>query len=275
MKKLAIFLVLFFSFWSILNAYNLTNNDKKIVNSFIKKVEKIDNSKNFKTKLSNKIEILLEKKHYSVQLTTILKEISKNLKWEKEVKVKEIKKETEEKTENNLQNNWVINYDFEKVKNYWLDLTNTERKKEWLYNYKYSEKLEETALKWSKIQKSKWKRTHQRDENDSYYDYNKIRDWFSKNWVVCKNIYRVTFTENVWSRWFACSNSDCTQEVKNAITNTFNFYMSEKNKESKPHYNSIMNKYFNYLWFGIDFEKKWNNYYKYYLTVHYCTELID
>jgi len=50
--------------------------------------------------------------------------------------------------------------------------------------------------------------------------------------------------------------------------------MWEKNDDYKPHYNSIMNDYFTIMWVWFAIEKK-NNYYEYYLTVHYCTELIN
>jgi hypothetical protein len=50
--------------------------------------------------------------------------------------------------------------------------------------------------------------------------------------------------------------------------------MSEKNKTYKPHYNSIVNDYFTEIWVWIDVSEISTWYYRYYLTIHYCTEIL-
>ncbi len=275
-----IFLVLTLVIFSFTNIYALTKKEEKAVNIFMEKVEKIAKKRwnIFRIAIKRALENISKKENFSKNKKEIIEKVLSILdkKIEQEKKIKEEKKkekqEKRKKEEENSKKNW-LNYDFEVVKNYWIELTNTERKKHWLKAYKYSKKLEETAFKWSEVQKSRWKWTHKREVWDSFYNYNKVKSWFAKNWVVCKNISWATFTENVGNVWFTCEKSDCTNSLKNAVKKTFLFYMSEKNKKYRPHYNSVMNKYFNYIWFGISFEKKWNNFYKYYLTVHYCTEI--
>jgi hypothetical protein len=48
--------------------------------------------------------------------------------------------------------------------------------------------------------------------------------------------------------------------------------MAEKDKAYKAHYNSIMNKYFKEIGLGIAVDRSTH---KYYLTVHYGTEIIS
>jgi hypothetical protein len=50
--------------------------------------------------------------------------------------------------------------------------------------------------------------------------------------------------------------------------------MSEKGKKYDPHYRAIVSPYFTTIGTGIELVKTGKNTYKYYLTTHYCTELI-
>jgi hypothetical protein len=50
--------------------------------------------------------------------------------------------------------------------------------------------------------------------------------------------------------------------------------MDEKWTDNDDHYRSLTNKYFNNIWIWISIDDKKNNYYEYYLTIHYCTNLI-
>ncbi len=282
MKKIIILLSLFILTFS--NIYSFSKEENKIINIFINKVEKISKKKwdSFKKLISKKLKEILKEGKFKKERENIIKRVIFLLDKEdsKKEELREKPRETVKKSDNSSvwQENYLktkenknTNFDFKEAKKYWLEITNNARKKEWLWEYKYSHKLEETASEWSKVQKRRWAWSHKRSTNDSFYDYNKINSWFKKRWVSCKNIHRVTFTENVWYRSFSCKNNSCTDNLKNALDKIFAFYMSEKNKKSRPHYNSLMNKYFNYIWVWIELDKKGNNY-KCYLTVHYCTE---
>ena len=81
----------------------------------------------------------------------------------------------------------------------------------------------------------------------------------------------VTYSENIGYGPFNCSESDCTDELIANIRSTFDFYMSEKDQSYRPHYNSVMNAYFKEIGLGITIDESQN---RYYLTVHYGTELL-
>lgn len=263
---------------NINNWYNLTIHDKFIINKIIYKVSLIikKNDTKFKNTFLNKFEDVVSKYPLTPKSEVIFKEII--------VRIKDINdKNAEEKLINNnitisvSINNHLsdFNIDFNEVKKIWLWWYNKERSFLWKHNYIYNSILENTAFEWSEISKNRWTITHKRDTWDSYYSYNKITKWFASRWVVCKNIFSITHTENIWWWTFSCKDWECTQELINWIEGTFNFFMSEKYKIYKPHYSSIINNYFNEIWLWIAVSKQNNNKYKYYLTVHYCTELVD
>ena len=164
------------------------------------------------------------------------------------------------------------NIDFSDVKDYWFDRYDEEREDLGLYSYTYSSKLEDTAFEWSNTQLEAGTAGHRRDPDDQYYDYDAITTWFSDRDVVCENRSWITHTENVGWGQFACTDWECTDELETAIWRTFDFFMSEKDDEYQPHYLSIVNKYFNYAWLWISVDEVSDNYYEFYLTVHYCTE---
>ena len=166
-----------------------------------------------------------------------------------------------------------LNIDIEQVKATWISWINKERDLLWVPLYAYDSSLEKTALAWSEFWKSKWLLDHKVSSEDSYYDYTKKAQWMKVHWVVCKNLYRVTFSESIGWGSFSCSDTDCTQELTNAIEKSFKFYMAEKWKTYKPHYEAISGKLFTLMWLGIALEKTSSSNYKYYLTNHYCTKL--
>jgi uncharacterized protein YkwD len=158
--------------------------------------------------------------------------------------------------------------DMQKVRVAWLAWNNSEREKLSLHAYKYNNALNRTAYLWSKYSQDKGEMSHKREGQTEYYDYDLILQWFQNLGVDFVNVNRVTFTENIGWGPYSCSESDCTQKLIDNIRSTFDFYMAEKDKEYKPHYNSLMNKYFNVIGLGISVGNG-----KYYLTVHYGTEL--
>lgn len=162
----------------------------------------------------------------------------------------------------------------DKVKTAWLDWQDQERRKIWLPDYTYNELLNKSAWDWSKTAKQRGKIDHKRNKKDRYYDFKKIGNWLKWEWVVCKNVSKKTFSESIGYGVFTCKDWECSDELTEALKGTFKLYMSEKWKKSTPHYGAIVNKYFTLIWTGIEVDKTWKNRYKYYITTHYCTELI-
>lgn len=180
--------------------------------------------------------------------------------------------------ENKWKITWPVEYqelwiEIESVKASWLSWVNEERDLVWVSPYSYHKALEKTALKWSTLSKDKGYIDHKVSVWDSYYNYTKKAKWMKDNGIVCKNLYGVTFTESIGWGMFSCHDDNCTQELTNGIQSSFDFFMSEKWKSYKPHYEAIAGKYFTIMGLGIEIEKIGTNRYKYYLTNHYCTEL--
>lgn len=260
-------------------AYKLKAKDNLIINKFVSKVDKVVQKKwlGYRDSLIIRIEWILNKKKYSNRLTSILKELIYKI-WKIEFFIEKEKIIIKEKKVNitNIQKYSynLKNININKVKNTWLWWYNNVRKSNWLKPYSYDSRLESSAIEWSILAKNRWNISHKRDLKDDYYDYNKITSWFKDIGVVCKNIYRATNTENIWYGSFKCNDWECSEELIKGIRSTFDFYMWEKGKDYDIHYKSIIHKYFTKIWLWIELEDKWNWYYKYYLTVHFCTELI-
>ena len=163
------------------------------------------------------------------------------------------------------------NVDMKKVRDTWLGWYNTARAANGLAPYIYNIQLHRTAIAWSEISEKRNSMTHKRDDQTAYYDYARILQWFKDLGVTFKSVNTVTFTENIGWSPYSCTKSDCTEDVIKAIRYTFDFYMAEKNMAYRPHYNSLMNKYFKEIGVGIaiDEVKK-----KLYITIHYAVEPI-
>jgi hypothetical protein len=144
----------------------------------------------------------------------------------------------------------------------------------WLENYWYDITLESSADIWSEQANIKWEITHKRNDWDSFYNYTNINSWLGDNWVVCENISWITHTENIWWWGYNCTDWECSDELSEAVQRAFKHYMDEKWTDNDAHYRSLTNKYFNNIWIWISIDDKNNNYYEYYLTIHYCTNLI-
>ena len=166
----------------------------------------------------------------------------------------------------------ISHVDMDVVRDTWLSWYNKERATLGLHAYVYDSQLDATALEWSQISKSRGYMDHRREVGDAYYDYWKINDWFIARGIQAKNVYRVTHSENIGWGTYRCSDTDCTQELIDAIRSTFDFYMGEKYQEYQPHYTSMTNAYFYSIGLGIVIDESTN---RYYLTVHHVTEIIE
>ena len=269
------------------NKYTLTKADNLIVKKFTKAIENII-KKNWEKSRKIFIKKLKEisKKNNDLKFSTILNQIVFNLeepirKIEEEKKKKNAEKKLQEQKKietekiEKLETNDVINYDLEKIKKTWIWWHNIERKKLGLAEYSEEEKLNISATNWSITKRNKKIMDHKRSPNDSYYDYWKINTWFKNNWVVCKNIYRVTHSESIGRAWISCNKDDCTDEIIKGIRWTFDYFMSEKwiSWIAGAHYRAIVHKTFKQIWFWLAVEKNWKNSYRIYHTTHYCTEV--
>ncbi len=154
----------------------------------------------------------------------------------------------------------------------WLQWYNDARKEQGLPSYKYNVQLNRTAAEWSEYSKARGFIDHKRPGQTAYYDYGMIKEWFKKKGLEFRAVHGATFTENIGWDYYACSSDDCTENLTKAIRHTFDFFMNEKGKSYKPHYESIMNREFREIGVGISLDpgKK-----RYYLTVHYGTEIVS
>lgn len=162
------------------------------------------------------------------------------------------------------------NVDLAKVRATWLDWENKERSANGLAAYTYNEDLFRTATIWAETSKQKGYIDHKRPGQTAYYDYKIIEAWFKKLGLEFKNIHSKTFTESIAWEYYSCSEADCTDKLTTAIRKGFNFFMSEKGKSYSPHYDAIINPEFTQIGLGIIIDKATG---KYYLTVHYGTEI--
>lgn len=285
MKKIFILLLLIIlqlnlSFAS--ESYTLTIKDKIFVNETVSKINKITDTK-WDT-YAMKYIFALDKslKNYAVWSRSyiVFNTIKTNI-------VSHIQEKNKPKENTKIEEKKIVSYqskmnfeeykiDIEKVRTSWLWYYNDVRKNMWRELYNYYESLNSTAQDWSETSLDRWVMSHKRDINDSYYNYNKINSWFAERWVVCKNINRVTHSENIWRWYYKCSSdTDCTDKLIVWTKEVFDIYMAEKNKSYKAHYESIIRKEFRKIWLWIAIHKTDNDFYEFYITTHYCTEVIN
>jgi uncharacterized protein YkwD len=165
-------------------------------------------------------------------------------------------------------------FDYKLITNTWLEWNNQLRRELGLKEYQYQESLEKTALLWSQIANERGKINHKRDTADEqFYNYPAIEEWFKTQGLVFKNIKGFTFTENIGWGYFKYQGGDKTLEIIQAISSTFDFFLSERDKVDKwenAHYRSLTAPYFNYIGIGLIINEEKNCYY---ITIHYGTEL--
>lgn len=243
--------------------YTLSDNDNVRVDKAITLINKYIDKKGeiYRDKLILKIDRILERDNISEKITAIFTKLKKWI---------EIVNNTDDKIQEEK-----LMYNEEEVRFYWLSLLNKARLEEKLWLYKYDNSLDYTAKLWSEQALKRWYIDHKVNSWDSYYDYSKKANWMKNEWVLCKNIYRVTFSESIAWWEFYCKTDDCTQEVKNTMDKNYNFFMSEKWKDYSPHYDAIINKYFTTMGLWLTIKNNWNNKYTLFLTNHYCTKNIN
>lgn len=168
--------------------------------------------------------------------------------------------------------------EMDRVKDAWLIWTNEARAITGLEPYVLNGQLSRTAINWSNFCRNRGYMDHKRPGTSAYYDYRAITDWFKKLGLEFKNINTVTHTENIaWGIYecekpsCSCKQPDCTADLINAIRGSFDAYMAEKSANG-AHYRSIMNEYFKEIGIGLAIDESTN---KYYLTIHYGTEIIS
>lgn len=160
--------------------------------------------------------------------------------------------------------------DLTEVRRIWLNWINAERKMEGLKPYALDSQLNRTATIWSQTSRDRGVMSHKREGQTAYYDYPFITKWFSGLGVTFRNAQRMTYSESIGYGPYSCSGEVCTQKLIRAMRSTFNFYMKEKGKAYRPHYNSIVNPTFGIIGIGIAVDPKSK---RYYLTTHYGTAI--
>lgn len=163
--------------------------------------------------------------------------------------------------------------DLAKVRAAWLSWYNEAREKNGRGLLEYERNLDRTALEWSESAREKGTITHKRPGQKAYYDYRRMVSWFKERGLSFPSVNGSTFVENIGWDYYSCpdSTADCTEKLIASIRKTYNFFMSEKGKKYRAHYDSIMNGNYKKIGLGIavDPVKK-----RYYLTVHYATDVV-
>lgn len=268
MKKIILIIILLMFYLSNKTyTYELSNQDKILVNKLVYSINK---------KIENKS--IYEKNRYKDLLYKIVSQKSNNQ------QIKNIITETLKKTylydykkefTNHYKKN---NIDFSHIQKKWLEWHNTERKKSSLTQYSYDDRLNNTAYQWSRQQSILWKMSHERNVWDWFYNYNVIEKWFQDRLVKCVADWWVTSSESIWKFWYYCSNSDCTKKLEDSLKIIFNIYLNEKDlpRSQNAHYRAITHRNLKKIWLWLYINKtSEKDYYEYYVTTHYCTKFID
>lgn len=158
--------------------------------------------------------------------------------------------------------------DLGRVRDAWFGWINAARQKASLPAYVHEPQLDRTANDWARSMRDRGTLSHKRNPGDPYYDYWKINQWFADRGIIAKNVNHATHTENIGGGYLSCKETDCTDEMIDALRPTFDYFMSEKGKASHAHYDSIMQPYFTRIGFGIALEGN-----KIYSVTHYITEI--
>lgn len=133
-----------------------------------------------------------------------------------------------------------------------------------------------TAQAWSDYSASIGSISHRRKASDGYYNYNWLVQWFKNKGdeltgspIVFRNVSRATFSESIWRGMWSCSEADCTDEVIEATRSTWNFFYGERSYNG-VHYRALTHPNFGIQGLGLAFSGK-----KYFLTIHYGTQILE
>lgn len=160
--------------------------------------------------------------------------------------------------------------DMDAVRDAWLAWYNGSRSASGLHSYTYNGYLDYSAAVWSEYSNNVGVMSHTRPGQTDYYDYSIITSWFGDLGLTFANHSGVTYSENIGYATYRCSDSDCTQEMIDAIEPIYDAYMAEKGTSYTGHYDSVMNGYFNEIGLGLSIDSADETVY---LTVHYATEI--
>lgn len=168
----------------------------------------------------------------------------------------------------------IENVNIDTVKQERVKRHNQERKKYGLDWYILNQDFNISAKTRSDKLSNAWKtrNLHQRSTKDWYYSYWNIKSWFQNLWVGFEDTSGTLFTESIGRWYYKCNKTDCTQDLIKSIKSTFKFFISEKGRSWKPHYNSIVSSKFSNMWVWISIDKK-NN--RYFLVSHYWVNTIN
>jgi uncharacterized protein YkwD len=160
--------------------------------------------------------------------------------------------------------------DIQKVQDTWLQWINRVRTRQKLPALKLNPFLNASAMNWSLRAKGRGTIDHKRYDGSPYYDYKASEQWFRDRGLTFQNVGGITFTENIGWGVVSCPKDDCTQKMISAIRSTYNFFMAERTKKYRPHWNSIIQKNFREIGVGFAYSK---DQHRYYLTIHYATAI--
>ncbi len=160
--------------------------------------------------------------------------------------------------------------DVQKIREAWIQWHNTERTSLWLAPLVYHPALESTAMTWANYLAQRRWTTHRRHPSDPYYSYPSIKQRFLDQGIVfawVEQSGQSLFTENLAWNVYSCKKSDCTDDLIAAIRKWRNFFMSEKWRPYRAHYNAIVG-HFTTIGLWIAFAGN-----RYYLVSHYTQDL--
>lgn len=164
------------------------------------------------------------------------------------------------------------NVDMQRVRDAWFGWYNDHRATLGLAPYVADATLDRTAANWSYYSVKRGTIDHKRAWKAAYYDYKAIEQWFANFGVRFENVRGKTYTENIGWGVYSCAEDDCTDELIASIRTTFDFFMSEKGKAYRPHYNAIVSDAFTAMGLGIGIDPATR---RYYLTAHFATALAE
>ncbi|MDD2870691.1 MAG: CAP domain-containing protein [Candidatus Gracilibacteria bacterium] len=278
MKKIFIIICILFFVTnnSYAQEYQIDSKDQLLINKITSKFQEIIKKGNNNTKKDLEYQILEYQNDYkqNQKIYNIFQEVIKILYPEKKENKDVI--EAINSIDNYIEKLKSNNIDYNKVKNIWLSLHNETRNNLGLNSYSYNEKLNYSSFKWSETQNQRGDMSHKRELNDSYYDYSKIKNWLTNNNVNCILSGGVTFSESIGKFGYYCYDDDCSDELIDGLKQIYKIYENEKglNYPENAHYLAIVNPYYTKIGLGISIKKtSEKNYYDFYVTTHYCSNL--
>lgn len=254
-KYVSLVLALFFMFFWVSLAWNVSEENKAKMDNLMSVVEKqwwkespINQISKYE-KVLNSFEKAAYKNDEQKEMIQYLLSLFRE-------KVNSLKKSVMSQSE------LIVNVDRNKVEEAWLSWHNASRSAVWLTPYKINKTLNYSALVRANnlAITNRKSSTHWRTIWDGYYSYEGIKYWFENLWITF-NYAGTAFSESNAYQYYTCKKSDCTNEMIAALQKAYNFLENEK----KSHYPAIVSKYYDQLWFWV--AVNWNNVR---VTTHYA-----